>query len=308
VDIIHARSRAPAWSALLAARLCGIRFVTTYHGAYSQQNRIKGWYNSVMARGDAVIANSGWTKALILERRPKAAGKVHVVPRGTDFARFDAAAVSAQRKLALLEQWGLEENDRIILHLARLTNWKGQHVLLSAFSRISDQFPDVQLVFAGDAQGRDSYRESLERDIEAHDLVNRVHIVGHCDDPSAAMALADVAAVPSIEPEAFGRAAVEAQALGTPVVVSNLGAVSETVKASPPFPPDERTGWIVPPGDAPAFAEALREALLLSDQQRDAISQRARRHVEDNFSLAQMCRRTLSIYEELVVSRQLQPK
>ncbi|MBB4303443.1 glycosyltransferase involved in cell wall biosynthesis [Rhodobium orientis] len=305
VDILHARSRAPAWSALLAARLTGTPFVTTYHGAYNQKNALKGFYNSVMARGDVVIANSAYTARLIAARH-KVAGdgaageRVVVIHRGTDLADYAEGVMSPSRLDALRTAWGLEGDAPVILHLARLTGWKGQTVLIDALARLAAEGRDVVGILAGDAQGRTDYVANLERRIADHGLEGRVRLVGHCADPAAAMHLADVVAVPSSEPEAFGRAAVEAQAAGRPVVVSDLGAVPETVLAPPEVAAAERTGWRVPASDPAALAGGLGEALDLDREARAALAGRATAHVRAHFSLDAMTAATLRQYERLL--------
>jgi len=301
VDLIHARSRAPAWSALLAARRAGIPFVTTYHGAYNQRGWLKGLYNSVMARGDVVIANSAYTARLIAERHAAAGDRVVVIHRGTDLAGFAPGAVSDERRARLRREWGLADGDRVILQMSRLTGWKGQTVLIDAL-RLIDETGEGSWVaiLAGDAQGRDDYVAGLERRIAEAGLTGRVRLVGHCSDTAAAMSLAEVVAVPSTEPEAFGRAAVEAQAAGKPVVVSDLGAVPETVLAPPEVADGARTGWRVPAGDAAALAEALRAALALDAAARAALAARALAHVGAHFSLRAMTDATLLQYRRLL--------
>lgn len=300
VAIVHARSRAPAWSGLLAAWRAGVPFVTTYHGAYKPGGALKGWYNSVMARGDAVIANSRFTAAMIAERHPAARGRIEVIYRGTDLARFDPGAVPAGRVAALRAAWGVAERRRIVLLPARLTGWKGQAVLIDAAALLRARgIDDVDYVLAGDAQGRSDYVAALERRIAGHGLKGVVRIVGHCSDMPAANRAADVVAVPSTEPEAFGRTAVEAQAAGRPVVVSDLGAVPETVLAPPDCAAESRTGWRVPPGDAAALADALAEALALDTDARAGLADHARAHAH-GFGLAAMTEATLAVYARLL--------
>ncbi len=297
VDIVHARSRAPAWVAYAATRLTKTPFVTTYHGSYAGRWAGKVLYNSVMARGDVVIANSEFTAGLIAEQHPFARERVRVIHRGTDFRRFSAGAVDPARVLALRRAWGVEPDDRIVLLSARLTGWKGQKVLVEAAKRLAERgVSGVRYILAGDAQGRDSYVREIEDAITRKQLTEIVRIVGHCDDMPAAYLAAAVVAVPSTEPEAFGRVAVEAQAIGTPVVTSDLGAAVETVLAPPRAAPQERTGWTVPPNDPEALAEALREALDLGATARDNLARRARAHVLKHFSLEQMIAQTLDAY------------
>jgi len=297
VELIHARSRAPAWVALGAARLLKLPFVTTYHGSYNSRSAVKTLYNSVMARGDIVIANSGYTAELILSKHPMARDRIRVVNRGTNFSAFAPAAVGAERVQTLRKAWGVEPHQRIVLLPGRLTGWKGQRVLIEAARLMRDGGDtDTAFILAGDAQGRDGYVKELDGLIAKAGLEGRVRRVGHCTDMPAAMLSAAVVAVPSTEPEAFGRVAVEAQAMGTPVVVSDLGAVPETVLAPPQVAPGERTGWRVPPGDAAALAAGLAEALSLRPSARDALARRAREHVEKHFSLEAMVTETLDAY------------
>ncbi len=301
VDILHARSRAPAWSALMAARRTGRPLVTTYHGAYKQAGALKGAYNSVMARGDAVIANSAYIGRLIAARHPFAADRITVIHRGTDLARFRRDAVSPARMAALRRDWGIADGARIVLQVARLTGWKGQAVLVDAMARISHK-SDIVAVLAGDAQGRDAYVDGLKRQIAGHGLQDRVHLVGHCDAVPAALAVASVCVVCSTEPEAFGRAAVEAQAIGVPVIVSDLGAVPETVLAPPEVDAAECTGFRVPAGDADALAAAIETVLDMAPDDVDALARRAGAHVRARFSVSAMTAATLAVYDRLLAA------
>ncbi|WP_321342909.1 glycosyltransferase family 4 protein [Breoghania sp.] len=297
VSIVHARSRAPAWSALYAARKTGVPFVTTYHGAYGQKNALKAFYNSVMARGDAVIANSHYTAGLIRQRHP-VAGELTVIHRGTDIAAI--ADVPEARVQALRESWGVESGKRIVLQLARLTAWKGQKVTIDAFAGLDPALREnCVLILAGDAQGRSDYVAELEARIAGHGLGGQVRLVGHCADVPAAMNAADVVAVSSVEPEAFGRAAVEAQAAGRPVIVSDLGAVGETVQAPPQVEASARSGWRIPANDPAALTLTLGEALSLDVEEHAALAKRAQANAA-RFSLEAMCEATLAVYGRLM--------
>jgi glycosyltransferase involved in cell wall biosynthesis len=297
VELVHARSRAPAWVALAAAKLLKLPFVTTYHGSYASRSGVKTLYNSVMARGDVVIANSAYTADLILAKHGFARDRIRVVARGTNFSAFAPAAVAPERIQALRKAWGVEPHQRIVLLPGRLTGWKGQRVLIEAARILRDGGDsDTAFILAGDAQGRDGYVRELDQLVAKAGLEGRVRRVGHCADMPAALLAASVVTVPSTEPEAFGRVAVEAQAMGAPVVVSDLGAVPETVLAPPQTSPGERTGWRIPPGDAAALAAGLAEALNLRPSARDALAVRARRHVERHFSLESMVGETLDVY------------
>lgn len=301
VDLIHARSRAPAWVALGAARAARIPFVTTYHGAYSGTSALKIRYNSVMARGDVVIANSHFTARRILELHPFATGRIRVVHRGTDPSEFSASAVDGSRVRKLREAWGVAPDERIILLPARLTGWKGQRVLIDAAEILQQGgFRDLRYILAGDPQGRAAYVKELDTAINAAGLDGIVTRVGHCADMPAAIMTASVVVNCSTEPEAFGRVAAEAQLLGKPVIVTDIGAAPETVLSPPDVAPAQRTGWKVPPGDPRALADALRNVLHLGASDIDQLALRARRHVEGSFSLARMCAETLQIYSGLI--------
>lgn len=300
VDLVHARSRAPAWVALGAAKRASVPLVTTYHGAYAGKSALKVQYNSVMARGDAVIANSLFTRDRILTAHPFAKDRIVVIHRGADLRAFQPDRVAPSRVQGLRQEWGVEPGDRIVLLAARLTAWKGQRVLIDAAKLLKDRgFNDVRYILAGDEQGRTGYARELDERIAAAGLEGMVRRVGHCADMPAAFLAAAAVCVPSVEPEAFGRSAVEAQAMGAPVVVTDIGAAPETVLAPPEAGENERTGWRIPPNDAAALANALTQTLALGASQRDALASRARRHVESHFSVETMCARTLSVYAGL---------
>ena len=302
VDLVHARSRAPAWSALLAARRAQVPFVTTYHGAYGETNAVKRLYNGVMARGDIVIANSAYTALLITQRYRTSLGRIFVVHRGIDPRRFDPAHVSPDRVEALRTQWGVDRATRVVLHMARLTGWKGQSVLIEAAAQLltAGKLHGAVVVFAGDAQGRTAYVQGLHAQVAQAGLDPFVRFVGHVEDVAAAFQAAHVAVVASTEPEAFGRAAIEAAAMGCPVIATAIGAPPETVLAEPRVPGGAATGWLVRPADAGALAERLAGALALAGTERTAIGNRARAHVLAQFTVQAMQRRTLAVYDRLL--------
>lgn len=302
VSLLHARSRAPAWSALMAARRAGVPFVTTYHGAYGERGRIKRLYNSVMARGDSVIANSRYTSDLIRGRYGALAGTPVIIPRGVDIARFSPDSINAERHTRLLTAWGIEPHERVILHAARLTTWKGQRVLIEAIGRLQAEgrLGNGVLVLAGDAQGRNDYAEGLRQLAGELGISDRVRLVGHVEDIAAAFAVAYVTVVASIEPEAFGRAAAEALAVGCPTITTNIGAPPEIVLAPPEVPREQATGWHVPARDAVALAEAIAEALAMPEAERQAMSARAVASIAARFTVAAMQRQTLAVYDGLL--------
>jgi glycosyltransferase involved in cell wall biosynthesis len=302
VALVHARSRAPAWSALAAARRAGVPLVTTYHGAYGETNAAKRLYNSVMARGDVVVANSQYTADLVAGRYGTPRGRIAVIHRGVDPRAFDVASVAPARPAALRARWGVGERAPVILQMARLTAWKGQAVVIEALARLQRAgiLGDAVLVLAGASQGRDAYVEALRGRIAEAGLGERVRLVGHVEDVAAAYLAAHVTVVASTEPEAFGRAAIEAAAMGCPVIATAIGAPPETVLAEPAVPRQEATGWLVAPGDAAALAEKLAAALALGAAERLAMAGRARAHALTRFTVAAMQRRTLAVYDRLL--------
>lgn len=304
VDVVHARSRAPAWSAFMAAKATGTCFVTTYHGAYGNGGPFKPLYNSVMARGDFVIANSKFTGALVNERHATPLERIRVIQRGVDFEKLDPAAVSGEQVKALRKKWGVGDQELIVLHPARLTGWKGQHDVIEAASKLfkSDDQKKAVFILAGDPQGRDDYVAGLERQIADCDLEGKVKLVGHCDDMATAYMAAHVTLIASTEPEAFGRTSAEAQAMGCPVIVTRQGASPETLLTARRDGVDAATGWIVPVNAPSALANAIAEVLSLSARERGVMATRARAHVSGLFSSEQMKRQTLAVYDECLNS------
>ena len=302
VDLIHARSRAPAWSALYAARRVGVPFVTTYHGVYGEKTALKRLYNSVMARGDVVIANSHYTAEQIRSRYKTQPKRIEVIYRGVDGALFDPEQIEHHRVAALRSAWGIGQDERVVLQAARLTSWKGQGVLIEAARLLNAQgdLADVVFILAGDTQKRKGYEASLASAIRTAGLENRVRLVGHVDDMPAAFLTAHVAVVASTEPEAFGRTATEAQVMGTPIIATDIGAPPETVLSRPYITEDAATGWLVPPGNAARLSDALVAVLALPPEERARMGARARAHVLQTFSLKAMKEQTLRIYDRLL--------
>lgn len=301
VNLMHARSRAPAWSAWIAARRAKIPFVTTYHGAYNEKTAIKKAYNSVMIRSDIVIANSPWTADLIRSRYGIREHKLVVIDRGVDPSVFDASRVSAERREKLRAAWGLAPNTRIILAPARLTPWKGQSVVIDATAELlrNAALSNVPfaVIFAGDAQGRTDYETALDTRARALGVEKIVHRVGHLDDVAAAFAMADVTVVASTEPEAFGRTSIEAQASGCPVIASAIGATPGTIVQGPA---GSETGWSFKSGDPSDLARVLTLALTLPPDARVAIGQRARAHIQAHYTLTKLQHDTLRVYDRLL--------
>ena len=299
VSLVHARSRAPAFSALWAAKATGTPFVATYHGIYKAKSGLKRWYNAVMTRGDLVIANSEFTRAHVLAEHRIDPAKVVAIPRGVDLERFDPAHIAPERVDALAQAWGIAPGDRRarILLAGRLTRLKGHLTVVAAAAQLKAAGRrDFLILFAGDDQGRSDYREELVSAISTSGLQEEIRIVGHCDDMPAAYLLADVAILPTTVPESFGRAAVEPQAMGRPVIASAHGGATETVV-------EGQTGWLAPPGDAQAWAEALAGAIDAGPQARAAMGGDAMTRARALYRADVMCEATLAAYERVLEAR-----
>jgi glycosyltransferase involved in cell wall biosynthesis len=302
VSLLHARSRAPAWSALLAARATGRPFVTTYHGAYgSTLGPLKAAYNSVMGRGDRIIANSRYTAGLIAERHSGARDRIRVIYRGIDAAAFDPLVVPPGPVAKLRESWGVPPGTKIVLQAARLTGLKGHRQTVEAASRLNREgaLDGAVIIFAGDAPGKAGYRQELLDLIARHGLDDKVRLVGHCHDMPVAFLASHVALVPSLAAETFGRTSVEAQAMGCPVIVSDLGALPETI-VSPEQDAAGFTGWLVPANDVGTLADRMKLALSLTPAERAKIGARASARAGVEFALSQMQAKTLAVYDELL--------
>lgn len=296
VDIVHVRSRAPALSARAACNRTGAHYVTTYHGTYNARSGLKRWYNSFMAKGELVIANSRFIHDHVLSEHRIDEAKIRVIPRGVDLERFDEDAIEPERVRALVEAWGLDDADRIVLMPGRLTGWKGQREVLQAYGKLhTSGVPLPVLILAGDAQGRNAYVAELEAIIAAHGLGARVKIVGHCSDMPAALWLSRLVLTPSIEPEAFGRTAAEAGAMGRLVIAADHGGAREVIIQGD-------TGWRVTPGDVDALAATIEQALNLDETSYSGMSDRAKMHVRQSFSTEQLQASTLRVYEEVLNS------
>ena len=288
--IVHARSRAPAWSALAAARRTGARLVTTYHGVYNEGPPGKRGYNSVMARGDRVIAISRYVAAVLLQRHGVDPVRVRVIPRGVDPALFDPDRVTGPRIARLAEAWRLPDGAPIVMLPARLSRWKGHAVLIAAMARL--QHAGACCVLVGAVEGRERFARMLESQARALGVADRLRLAGHCDDMPAALMLADVVVSASTDPEGFGRAVIEAQAMGRPVIATDHGGAAETVEHLV-------TGWRVPPGDVDALAAALDHALAMQPGDRHALGLRSRAAVLERYTTAAMQAATLDVYREL---------
>jgi glycosyltransferase involved in cell wall biosynthesis len=291
IDLVHARSRAPAWSAWAAARRTGRHFVTTFHNAYGAGTALRRRYNAVMGRGELVIAISHFVAEHAIATYGLPVERVRVIQRGVDLGRFDPARVSAERRIRLAEAWRLPDDRPVIMLPGRLTRWKGQLDLVAAVARLGRT--DLRCLLVGSDEGRPGFRRELERAIIRSGLAGVFQIVEDCDDMPAALMFADVVVSASNRPEGFGRVIVEAQAMGRPVIATDHGGARETVRHG-------ETGWLVPPGDTAALAAALGEALALTPAARAALAERAMTAARRDFSTERMCAATLAVYEEIL--------
>jgi glycosyltransferase involved in cell wall biosynthesis len=284
VTLVHARSRAPAWSAYWAAQRTGVPFVTTWHGVYDTRLPGKGVYNSVMAKGDLVIAISRYVADRLRALRVPAS-RIRLIPRGVDTALFSPGAVTGDRVHRLSQAWRLPPGVPVVMLPGRLTTWKGGELLLDAMARSAAR--DAFCVFVGAGDGNRLLRRARKLGI-----TERIRLAGQCDDMAAAMMLADVVVCPSLKPEPFGRTVVEAQAMGRLVIAADHGGAAETVVAG--------TGWRVPPNDSGALAAAIDSALGLPDEERANVAEAAQIHVQAHYTMQAMQRATLSVYAELL--------
>ncbi|CCQ72074.1 glycosyltransferase family 4 protein [Magnetospira sp. QH-2] len=291
VDLVHARSRAPAWSAYRACKRTGTPFVTTFHGTYGHGNFFKRWYNSVMTRGQPIIAISKFIAAHMHRIYGIPMQKVRIIHRGIDTKHFDPDNVSAERVIQLASKWRMTDGAPVIALPGRLTRWKGQMFLVDAIAELGRT--DICCLLIGSDQGRAGYREELEAHIVNRGVASVVQIIDDCRDMPAAYKLSDVVVSASIEPEAFGRIAAEAQSMGRPVVATNHGGARETVV-------EGVTGWLAPPDDAAALARCLERALALTPEDRQTMAKRARAHVIQHFSKESMTSATLEVYDEVL--------
>ena len=292
-DIVHVRSRAPAWIALPAANSLGIATVSTVHSKFAPANIFKKIYNGKMLKADRVIAISHFVENEIFTHYGKSgvAEKLSVIHRGVDLGMFDPKAVNQQRIIAEADRLGLPDDKSIIMLPARATSWKGHEILIQALAQLSDK--DAILMLLGIEDGPPAYAEKLRTMAVRYGLGGRVRIGAGSRDMPAALMLADVVAMPSIKPEPFGRVAIEALAMGRPVVAFRHGGAVESID-------EGRTGWLADPLSVDSLAEALQTALSLTPRKRRALAKDARQQMTDQFSKDMMCERTLAVYKSLL--------
>ena len=292
-DIVHVRSRAPAWIALPAANSLGIATVSTVHSKFAPANIFKKIYNGKMLKADRVIAISHFVENEIFTHYGKSgvAEKLSVIHRGVDLGMFDPKAVNQQRIIAEADRLGLPDDKSIIMLPARATSWKGHEILIQALAQLSDK--DAILMLLGIEDGPPAYAEKLRTMAVRYGLGGRVRIGAGSRDMPAALMLADVVAMPSIKPEPFGRVAIEALAMGRPVVAFRHGGAVESID-------EGQTGWLADPLSVDSLAEALQTALSLTPRKRRALAKDARQQMTDQFSKDMMCERTLAVYKSLL--------
>lgn len=290
-DIVHARSRAPAWSAEAAARRTGAHFITTVHGTYSENGLFKRRYNAVMTRGERVIAISRFIADRILESQGVDPARLRVIQRGVDLGMFAPGNVSAERMVQLANDWKLPDDRQVILMPGRFSRWKGHELLVDALARLGRA--DVLCVMVGADTAGEDYLSAIEKRARAAQVLQIVRFVDFTRDLPAAYMLSDVVVSASTRPEAFGRTLAEALAMGRPVVGPDHGGTSEIVS-------EGATGWLFQPGDAESLAAALHKALSLNSGARHRLAEEAMETVREKFANERMCADTLKVYEEVL--------
>ena len=294
IDIVHARSRAPAWPGYRAAQKMGVPFLATYHGIYNANSALKRGYNAVMTKGGLTIANSNMTKAHIIKEHGLDPDKIIVIARGVDLSLFDPAKIKTEDINKTRKNWGANHDETVLLLPGRLTAWKGQSVAIKALAQLQNN--KVRLVIMGDAQGRNVYVEELknlatQQGVEAHCIFSP-----HSQNMPLMLASSDIVLSTSVEPEAFGRVAVEAQAMGKPIIASAHGGSLETVL-------DGQTGVLTPPRDDSALTQAIGS--IISPTQLGLPNYNpsfARDHVIVNFSKKALQMKTLDVYNRLLAA------
>ena len=298
VDIVHARSRAPAWSCLIATKLTRRKFVTTFHGTYNFKSDLKKWYNSVMVRSDLIIAGSNFIFSHIKENYSKYLSnkkKFLVIFRGINTEYFNPKKIKESDKNLLKKKWNITDEKKIILLPGRLTEWKGQEMFIEAISLLKKNLSEIEFiaVILGSDQGRKIYKKKLIRLVEQHRLSGNVIFVDHLELMPIAYEISTVIVSSSIEPEAFGRVSVEAQSMEKPIVASNIGGSNETII-------NDKTGFLFKAGDSKNLSEKLKEVLNLSELTLNGIGAEGRKNIIAKFNVEKMCNTTYSEYKKLI--------
>ncbi|OUT40800.1 MAG: hypothetical protein CBB62_00020 [Micavibrio sp. TMED2] len=293
VDIVHARSRAPAWSAYKAAQQTGVHFLTTFHAEYGHASALKRAYNAVMAKGDLVIAVSDYIAGHVANTYEINPHRLRTIPRGVDTSAFHPDRVGSKRVKTLVQDWSVASDMPVIVLPGRVSRIKGHHVLIDAIARLGRE--DLTVLMVGDAEDKQSYARELNKQIERLGLSWTIRLVGATNDMPAVYSLADIVVCPSLVPEGFGRTVAEAMAMGKPVIVTDLGAPPELVAHG-------ETGWVVPANDPDALADAISRTLALPDHLLREMGQRGIATIQNRYTKDHMCNATLSLYDELLVA------
>ena len=298
ISIVHARSRAPAWSCLFAAKITGRKFVTTFHGTYNFNSKIKKFYNSVMVRSDLIIAGSNFIFSHIKENYTKyldAKKKLLVIFRGINVDYFDPTTKLDNDEKKLLNEWKIKKDKKIILLPGRLTGWKGQEIFIEAVNLVNIElgYEAFYAVILGSDQGRDLYKKKLLRLTEQHRLINQVKFIDHCKDMALAYKVSDIVVSASIEPEAFGRVSVEAQSMEKPIIASNIGGSNETVI-------DEKTGFLFESNNAKSLSKKILKVLSMDEASLQSIGKEGRKNIIQKFNVEKMCFSTYSEYKRIL--------
>ncbi len=298
ISIVHARSRAPAWSCYIATKITRRKFVTTFHGTYNFKNSIKKFYNSIMVKSDVLIAGSNFIFSHISENYQKflnSKKKFLVIFRGINTEYFDSDTIKKKDIDKLKATWKIEDNKKIILLPGRLTAWKGQEMFIEAINFFKQSNPELDFVavILGDDQGRTVFRKKLERLVEQFNLTQNIKFVDNCNVMPVAYYISDVIVSSSIEPEAFGRVSVEAQAMKKPIIASNIGGSKETVI-------DNKTGLLFESGNPKSLCDKLNEIIKLDTLTLDLMGREGRKNVINRFNIEKMCLNTYSEYKKLV--------
>ena len=298
ISIVHARSRAPAWSCLIATKLTRRKFVTTFHGTYNFSGKLKKLYNSVMVRSDLIIAGSNFIFHHIKENYSeflKLKKKFLVIFRGINVDYFDSSTKLEIDEKKLLEKWEIKKEKKIILVPGRLTSWKGQEMFIEAVNLVKIElgYEAFHVVILGSDQGRNLYKKKLVRLSEQYRLTNQIKFIDHCDDMALAYKVSDIIISPSIEPEAFGRVAVEAQSMEKLIIASNIGGSNETII-------NEKTGLLFEAGDADSLSKKIISAITMDEMSLELIGKEGRKNVLKKFNVEKMCFSTYSEYKRLL--------
>jgi len=298
ISIVHARSRAPAWSCLLATKITGKKFVTTFHGTYNFNSKIKKFYNSVMVKSNLIIAGSNFIFSYIKNNYSdylNVKKKLLVIFRGINVDYFDPTTKTETDEKKLLKSWEIESNKKIILLPGRLTYWKGQESFLEAINLVNIQlgYEAFYVVILGNDQGRNLYKKKLIRLSEQYRMTKQVKFIDHCKDMALAYKVSNIIVSSSIEPEAFGRVAVEAQSMEKIIIASNIGGSNETVI-------DEKTGYLFESGNPKSLSEKILKVLNLDDTTLKTVGIEGRKNVVSKFNVEKMCFSTYSEYKKLI--------